>query len=128
MDNKRKRDYETGDAVIADFTKSLDAEAMGPPGGSGGGGGSRGGMNLPGPSAAGGGSGSAPKGQQAPYLPCKTFQGARAGYYFRLGTQGPGYYLDRVARHKAGRCTSSRIQCDPQRETAWFLHNPYVIS
>ena len=34
-------------------------------------------------------------------MPCKTFQGARPGYFFRLGAQGPGYYLDRVARHAA---------------------------
>ena len=34
-------------------------------------------------------------------MPCKTFQGARPGYFFRLGAQGPGYYLDRVARDAA---------------------------
>ncbi|MDB9924883.1 beta-catenin-like protein 1 [bacterium] len=35
------------------------------------------------------------------YLPCKTFQGARRGYFFKLGGQGPGYYIDQVARDAA---------------------------
>ena len=61
----------------------MDAELMPPP-----------------PSQAGASSSRAPP-PQAQYLPCKTFQGARPGYFFRLGAQGPGYYLDRVARHAA---------------------------
>jgi beta-catenin-like protein 1 len=39
----------------------------------------------------------------ASYLPCKTFQGPRPGYFFRLGDTGPGYYVDRVARDAATR-------------------------
>ena len=108
--HKRKRDYETGDAAISDFTESLEADARAMRGRSGGnnsnssgdvddrGGGGGGGVvskNLPGPSA------TSTSKQPPAYLPCKTFQGARPGYYFRLGAQGPGYYLDRVARHKA---------------------------
>ena len=61
----------------------MDAELMPPP-----------------PSQAGASSSRAPP-PQAQYLPCKTFQGARPGYFFRLGAQGPGYYLDRVARDAA---------------------------
>ena len=33
----------------------------------------------------------------APFLPSATFQGARPGYFFRLGARGPGYYVDRAA-------------------------------
>ena len=54
----------------------------------------------PPPSQTGASSSRAPP-PQAQYLPCKTFQGARPGYFFRLGAQGPGYYLDRVARDAA---------------------------
>jgi hypothetical protein len=62
---KRERDYETGDAAIADFAKSLDNDA-------------RAGSKAPGTVA---------------YLPCKTFSGLREGYYFKLGPQGPGQGL-----------------------------------
>ena len=75
---KRERDYETGDAAIADFAKSLDNDA-------------RAGSKAPGTVA---------------YLPCKTFSGLREGYYFKLGPQGPGYYIDKVARVKAAMRTA----------------------
>ena len=58
------------------------------------------GLMPPPPSQAGASSSRAPP-PQAQYLPCKAFQGARPGYFFRLGAQGPGYYLDRVARDAA---------------------------
>ena len=38
----------------------------------------------------------------APFLPSATFQGARPGYFFRLGARGPGYYVDRAAGAAAG--------------------------
>jgi len=105
-DSKRKRDYETGAAAISDFTRSLDADARAMGGAAGRGGGGIQGLSGPAPptfAATSGDNGGAAGGskQQPTYLPCKTFQGARGGYYFRLGTQGPGYYLDRVGRHKA---------------------------
>ena len=34
----------------------------------------------------------------AEYIPCRTFQGSRPGYYFKLDAKGPGYYLDKRAR------------------------------
>ena len=48
-------------------------------------------------------SGADEKRPPASYLPCRTFQGARPGYYFRLGAHGPGYYLDQMARHTEDR-------------------------
>ena len=43
----------------------------------------------------------------AQYLPCEMFQGTRPGYFFRLGAQGSGYYVDRVAQSSAATLVSS---------------------
>lgn len=39
---------------------------------------------------------------QAPFLPSKTFNGAKPGYYFSNGEQGIGYYIDRKNRANIG--------------------------
>jgi len=43
----------------------------------------------------------------AQYLPCEMFQGTRPGYFFCLGAQGSGYYVDRVAQSSAATLVSS---------------------
>jgi hypothetical protein len=93
---KRKRaNYETGADAIEDFAKGLDAEASARARESHHASRDRGGDgSAPGPAGSSAGGSTA-----LSYLPSRSFTGARPGYYFRLGNQGPGYYLD--ARGKA---------------------------
>ena len=77
MSKRPRSDYETGDDAMRALAAGLDAETK-----------ARGGE---------GGRGD-DDGLLAEYIPCRTFAGARPGYYFKLDLKGPGYYLDKRAR------------------------------
>ena len=43
-----------------------------------------------------------------PFIRARTFEGRRAGYAFKLGSDGVGYYIDVVPRPEAGGAASKK--------------------